>query len=296
MKILSKQKMEQKEKNSHNLPENNKLQENNINQKTDKKLRKLGDIFVEKFCSQFEVEGINNIKEEIEKNPDAKYIISSSHFSNLDAPAAVKAMGELLDMQITAESLSFEGASPQKVLFYLGGKDNFIPLDYRRTKNGKTGVFNPSNFDPILERIDQNKTPWIAIHTFNTEGQMKKAKIGAVYTAQKSGAKIIPTALEFYGASVSLEGILNIAKGLLKRSKGKAVFHIGQPIKLEPIENLDILERVIEKRSKGEKLSEQDRLLFKQVKKQLQAQADYIGRKTAAMLPENYQGYYTKKE
>ena len=224
---------------SKNQENSTKVEKNH--KTTDFRLRSLGDLLVNQFCKEFKVKGKEDIKTEIERCPENKYIIASSHFSNLDAPAAIKALGDIFDMQITAESLSFRGFAPQQMLFRLGGKENFVPLDYHKTKKSKSGIFNPKNFETIFERIKIGKTPWIAIHAFNEDGEMKEPKIGAIYLAQKTGTKIIPTALEIVGSSISLEGLANITKGILGKANGKAIFHIGQPITLEKIAKINII-------------------------------------------------------
>ncbi len=277
---------------SKNQDNNHKVEKNN--KTTDSRLRFLGDLLVNQFCKEFKVKGKESIKAEIEKHQENKYIIVSSHFSNLDAPAAIKALGDIFDLQITAQSLSFKTFAPQNLLFSVGGKENFIPLDYHQTKNHKIGVFNPQNFDTVLARIDHNKTPWIAAHAFNLHGAMGKPNIGSVYLAQKSKTKIIPVGLEMRGYSVSLEGLANITQGLAKRSQGKVIFHIGQPISLEPIKNLELIDIVLEKRKKGTIISKEEKNQFNSVIKQLRQQSEFVGQAIADMLPQQHKGYYSQ--
>ncbi len=280
---------------SKNQDKATKVEENR--KTTDFRLRSLGDLLVNQFCKEFKVKGKEDIKTEIEKHPENKYIIASSHFSNLDAPAAIKSLGDIFDMQITAESSSFRRFAPQRMfLFRTGGEENFISLDYHKTNKGKSGVFNPKNFETIFERIKIGKTPWIAIHAFNEDGEMKEPKIGAIYLAQKTGTKIIPTALEIVGNSISLEGLVNIAKGILGKANGKAIFHIGQPITLEKIAKINIIEEVFCKRSEGKKITQKERDDFREVLKQLREQANLVGQKIADLLPDNQKGFFRNKE
>jgi hypothetical protein len=66
---------------SFELPNN--YQENRDNQ-TPESLRKGAEKIINIFCSKFEVVGKNNIEKIKKENPDDKFIVTSSHFSNLD--------------------------------------------------------------------------------------------------------------------------------------------------------------------------------------------------------------------
>src|SRR5690242_5805581 len=61
-------------------------QKNNIS--TPERLRTAVDKAIDLLVNTFNVEGKEELVNFIENNPDAKFIIASSHFSNLDAPSA----------------------------------------------------------------------------------------------------------------------------------------------------------------------------------------------------------------
>ena len=267
--------------------------EQNNNISTPERLRTAVDKAMDLLVNTFNVEGKEELVNFIENNPDTKFIIASSHFSNLDAPAAVKALGDKLNIQITTESVLF-GLTPQMVMFKVAGEENFSPLEYKKEGKQKSGVFNPDDFDNLSKLMENNKTPWIAIHPFNTKEAMTDARIGSVYLAHKTGAKIIPTALELKGGSVSLEGIKEFTKGFLSKLKGKteATFHIGDIMDVPDID-VSIIDEVLRKRANGEKISPEERDKFKQVMTVLRNEASILAGQIAHMLPEENRGVYS---
>jgi|GEM_PF-832841 hypothetical protein len=260
-------------------------------------LRDKVDKVVGLFCGEFRVDGKEAVEDELLRNPDAKFVIAASHFSNLDAPAAVKALGDILDVQITAESVLFEGLAPQRAMFRAAGAESFTPLSYRKEGTGKHGVFDPKDFDGLTRLIEGRKTPWLAVHPFTKAEEMQSAKVGAVYLAHKSGAKIIPTALDYEGGSVSLEGVAELAKALLGRIKGegRATYHVGKPIELSPLD-VSVIENVFMKRAEGTPVSAEERRAFVETVRQLREQADGVARVIADMLPEERRGQYGSPE
>jgi len=252
---------------------------------SDVELRNACDAGVRLFCKEFVVYGKDRLENFQEQNPDSKFIIISSHNSNLDAPAAVKALGDRVDIQITAESGHFRDL-PRRFLFAMaGGKEKFSPLDYKKegilSRKNRHGVFNPKNFEELSEKMQRGKTPWMAISPRTDKEITQSPKIGAVYLAHKTGAIIIPTALSLEGGgSANLKG-LGIVKGLAK--KGNAAYHIGEPINLPPID-VSIIESVFEKRSRGEKVSREEIGAFRGVHKLMKEQAGQVAEIIAAML------------
>ncbi len=246
---------------------------------------------IDMFCKEFSVQGKEELKAVLKANPDAKYVLAASHFSNLDAPAAVEALGDMLDMQITAESVLFEGLTPQRALFAAVGKDRFSPLSYEKAKHGKHGVFDPEDFNNVAQKVEEGRTPWIAIHPFTTTEKMLDARIGPVYLAHKTGAKIIPGAFEYEGGSVSLEGAGELFKAFKERKKGKGTYHVGTPIELLPLD-VSIIEIVMNKRANKEKVSSEEKAEFLRVTKRLREDANTVAAKIGTMLPPERRGPY----
>lgn len=261
---------------------------------TPKHLQIYGDKVVNLFCKKFSVDGLDKFKKFKEENPDEKFIISAAHLNNLDVPAALKTMGPEANIQITGESVLLEKIKylGHRLMINLAGRDNFTPLDYKENEDGKFGSFNPDNFIELEDKIAEGKTPWIAAHPFSLDGQMKKASIGPVYLAAKTGAAIVPTALEVSGGSVNLEGAKESAKNLLNRSE--ATYHIGEPIKF-PSLDISIIELVFAKRSAGEEISQAELDEFKEVHRKLKEQAEILAQAISMLLPEEKRGYYSSK-
>ncbi|MBP6859597.1 MAG: hypothetical protein KBC69_03195 [Candidatus Magasanikbacteria bacterium] len=264
-----------------------------LTRQTSEELRKGMEKAVKLFCKEFSVDGKEQIRQVLRENPNAKFVLAASHFSNLDAPAAVVALGDMLDMQITAESVLFEGLAPQRALFKFAGKENFVPLSYEKGKKGKHGVFDPDDFTGLAQSVEKGKTPWIAIHPFTKEEQMQAARIGSVYLAHKSGAMIIPAALEYEGGSVSMEGGIELAKALAARvaGKGKGTYHVGKPIQLLPLD-VSIIETVMYKRGNKEQVTDEERVEFSRVYKRLKEDANTVASKIGTMLPPERRGQY----
>ncbi len=260
---------------------------------TDKSLLDKVDKVINAFCKSFHVEGKENLQKAQEADKNTKFIIASSHISNLDAPAAIKALGDRLNIQITIESI-LHGFTPQEILFRIAGKDHFSSLEYHKLKGDKAGVFNPDDFTILADQMNRGKSPWIAIHPFTVKNEMQDARIGPAYLAQKTGAKIVPAALELDGGSINMEGPLELTKGMIKRAN--AVYHIGEIMDI-PLIDVGIMERVLIKRSRQEKISEEERKEFGRVHKELKKQADQIASAIAKMLPDNQRGsYYSSEE
>ena len=261
---------------------------------TAEKLRDGCDKVISLFCSEFIVDGKEKITSVLEKDPSAKLILAASHLSNLDAPAAVKALGDEIDIQITFESVLLKSL-PHNIMFGAAGKESFSPLKYAKEKGGKHGVFDPKDFDKLSEDIQNGKTPWMAVHPFTKKEKMQATKIGSVYLSHKTGAKIVPTALEFESGSMSLDGPGEIAKGLLSRAggKGKATYHIGKPIDLPNID-VGIIDLVFQKRITGKRVTQEEKKRFKEVHELLKEQADQVAGIIASMLPEEQRGSATK--
>ncbi len=270
------EKKEAKKENSRNLEA----------RETPWHLRALGAGVIEMFCKKFSVDGIENIKDAKENNPDGKFIITAAHLNNLDVPAMLKVLGSYFDMQITGESVLLEKmkyfAHKLAISSMLG--EGFTPLDYKENKVSKHGSFNPDNFVGLLKKIEGGKTPWIAISPMSLNGKMRRPGVGAIYAAALSGSAIIPTALDVKSSgSVSLEGIKEQAKGLIKRAE--AVYRIGRPFGL-PDMDVGIIEEVMAKRKKGEVLTADEKSKFGVVVRQLREQADLLAGRVAELLPE----------
>ncbi len=267
-----------------------KVEKNNL--ETAKNMQSFGEKSIDLFCKEFKVEGLDQLKEYKAGHPEEKFIVSSSHLNNLDVPAVLKTLGKDFNLQLTGESVLLEKMKylGHKLLINLGGRENFTPLDYRENKDGKHGSFNPDNFVELQEKMESGKTPWIAAHPFSLDGKMKRGSIGPVYLAAKTNATIIPTALEVIGGSVNLEGAKESAKTLLNRSQ--AIYHIGSPLKLPPID-VSIIDEVIKKKSQGQEITKEELEAFTATHQTLKDHAEILAQAISSLLPEEKRGYYS---
>ncbi|MEK7574721.1 MAG: hypothetical protein AAB511_00625 [Patescibacteria group bacterium] len=262
---------------------------------TPESLRKGADKIIDMFSKNFTVAGVENLemirRMQLEQ-PDNRFVITASHLSNLDGPAAIKAFGEDLDLQMAVSSQLF-GFTPQELLFRAGGKENFTGVEHKKIKGGHgetRGAFNPNDFIALAEKSSQGKTPWIAISGLSMSGEMLKAKIGPAYLAQKTHSYIIPSALEMKGGgSISVEGLGEMAKAVTK--KAEAIYHVGTPIKLEPVD-VKIIEDVLAKRKRREKPTKEELAEFSRVVEVLRVQTEQIAKAVSTLLPEKMRGKY----
>jgi hypothetical protein len=267
-------------------------------EKTPRQLKLFGEKSIDLYLKNFSISGNENIekvKEIKENNPEEKFIISASHLHNLDAPAVLKVFSNIFNIQLTEESVLLKKLKylQPNILITLGNRQNFTPLDYKEKDKNKHGVFNPENFIELEEKMEEGKTPWIAAHPFSLDGKMKKSSIGPVYLASKTGASIIPTALEITGGSVNQEGVKENIKAL--KNRGDGIYHIGSPIKLPSID-VSIIDEVLRKKSQNNEITEEKLLKFAETHKQLREQADVLASHISLLLPEEKRGYYIDKK
>lgn len=269
-------------------------------QRSSERLRRGSRWLIELFCKEFSVEGKEKFARHREQHPNERFIIAASHISNLDAPAAVAALGDVLDIQITAESLLFQGWDPVRLAQYAAmtyaGKENFTPLSYSeaRGETKKQGIFDSEDFSTILQSLQKGKTPWIAIHPFATDGKMQKAGVGSAYLAQRAAATILPAAFVYEGAPAALEKPADIARGFLAglSGRGRGRFLIGDPMKISSTNDVEVLDDVLKKRKQGEEISKEERAAFATAHRGLIADAQAIAEHIAALLPDERRGVY----
>jgi hypothetical protein len=261
-------------------------------QETAARFRKACELAVHNLFGEFVVErttdtGEDRITQLRERFPNRPVIIVASHISDMDVAAAVTALGKDFDFQITSESLNFE-KWPQWAMFSALGMDRFSSLDYKEgeEKAGKSGRFNPANFEAIKAKMHSGRTPWIAIHPFAPEGKMRHAKIGPIFLAQISEAVILPVALDVQGATGSMEkDPLQVVKQL---RAGMATFRIGEPIDLAKVD-IGLIQLVLANKRGA---SRADVSASIQVHHLLKQQAEQVARAIAQLLPTEKRGLY----
>ena len=145
--------------------------------------------------------------------------------------------------------------------------------------------------------MEEGRTPWMAIHPYTRGKEMLPARIGATYLAQKTDAWIIPTALYLEGGPMNLDTPAEMAAQAIGRLRGKtkANYFVGEPIKLDPIENFTIIEDVLRKRATKEKVTSEELAEFTRVHKALKEQATSVAQTMAELLPPEHRGKYAEE-
>lgn len=241
---------------------------------------------------EINVEGIEHIKE---IPPDKKVIIVTTHLSDLDVPIAALKLGKYFNIAITSESLhhSFRGEAGVNIGLRIAGKENFIPIEYKKVKGGKQGAFNPENFKPIKDALNSGKAVVIAGHNPTQKWQLPKGGYGAAYLADiTENAILLPVTV-----NLESEEPIGMAETLVKNiaKRPDANINIGAPMEIKKIIGIGDLADIMNKRDHGETLTHQERKRFSELKKALEVQSDAIMEKLASPLPEKKKGAYAVK-
>lgn len=253
------------------------------------RLRFLAEQAVRALC-EFSTDGVERFHEYCEMHPGKKFVIMASHCSELDAPAALAALGKELNIQVAAESVLFEQVA-HTTMFTLGGKDHFTPIDYSIREDGRhLGRFNPDNFTPLVMWMKRGRTPWISAHPYNVSGGILPGRVGPVYLAQLAEAEILPVGFAIDEQS-GFADPLNIARQALVRPKG--VLRVGQPMTMPKIDVVNFTEatRSIAQGRRSE-LNATQLAEFSRVTKLLRAQANAVTELIAELLPDELRGIY----
>lgn len=266
--------------------------------KTPRRLVAYGEMIINQFCKDFKVEGADELKKFKEDHPDDKFVITASHTNNLDVPAVLKTLGEDFDLQVTGNELFFKKAKylAQNLGVQALFRDHFTSLGQKEESKIESGVLRPENFEELDEIMSKGRTPWIAAHSFSTDGQMRKVSNGALIQAYRQDAYLVPSALETLSGSKSLQGVKDLAENL--KGDSGANYIIGEPYKPDPLPDgldIEIINKVIKQRSSGETVSDADFESFKKVNSFLSEQSEKLGKTISSLLPEDKRGYYKEK-
>lgn len=234
--------------------------------------------------NKMEIKGQENLKN-IPK--DQKIIIATTHLSDLDVPAAFCALGKDLDIAITNESVhhSFREEPDTNISMRLAGKDNFIPIDYKKKDDRKSPkLFNPENFEPMLEAIGNGKRILISAQTPLQKGETKipDSGYGAAYLAEISDALILPVAVRLL-SNQDKAMYEDRFKTLLKKSDAEVI--VGEPFKLEKIEGIERMKLLLEKRKNEGSLNKEEREEFSKLASELKEKSRQLLDKVLELLP-----------
>ncbi len=237
------------------------------------------------------VTGKENIQE---IPPGAKIVIITTHLTDLDIPVAIHAVARDLDVSVTNLSTHHkffgkQGEMPTNIGIRIAGKDNFIPIDYHKDEEGKKSpkAFNPENFEPAVEAMENGKSIIVAAHNPSKEPLQNLDSVrggyGGVYLAELTDAYILPL-------TVTLDKAVGMYNDTLKTVKERpsASAVNGKPFKLEKIEGIEHFSELTKKRKSGEGLNEEERKEFSRLADALRKRSqEVIERLYAQLLTQN---------
>jgi hypothetical protein len=123
-----------------------------------------------------------NGKENLEKLPkDKKVVVVPTHISDMDIPLTVYAVGNALDVTISNQSVhhDWKNEPSMKAAMLAAGEDNFLPIDFiGRGTDKRPGTFNPDNFVPMMEAMDQEKAMIVPGHNPSLAGHLEEGGYG----------------------------------------------------------------------------------------------------------------------
>jgi len=256
------------------------------------RLRLALEAHIKPVTGEIRISGEEHIKE---IPPYKKVIIVTTHISDLDVPIAASKLSKYFNIAITNESISHSllGEPGTNVGMRIAGKENFIPIDYKKVEGKKQGAFNPENFKPMKEALDKGKVIIIAGHNPTQKWRLPKGGYGAAYLSDVTdNAVILPVTV-----NIESDEPVGMADTFLKniRQKPNVSIYISKPIELEKIPGIEDMANIMKKRENGEKLTREERKRFSEVKKALQNQSDKIMKQIAANQPNMKKGEYADK-
>lgn len=213
--------------------------------------------------------------------PDKHLIIATSHISDIDLQTAVYVLGRYRQILITNQSTQHHlNQDPvTRIGIAIAGKRSFRPITHQKKEGQTKGSFNPADYPPMVDDLNQGATIALAAHNPAYDGILPdRAGIGAVYLAQLADPKktvILPVAVVLTpDKNIVAHKKTDLIKNLFNRPRAEV--RIGKPISLE---KLDI-----------SPLSSLENSHYQEVLTQLREQGKQIMRALAKLLPEEKRG------
>ncbi|MBI3341618.1 hypothetical protein HY024_00685 [Candidatus Curtissbacteria bacterium] len=206
--------------------------------KQPRRLRILQRLYRAAYLGETHVNGRDNLDK---LKPGVPVIFATTHITKEDVPATAAVVGEKFDTALVV--LSGHKSSHDSAGTYLGmkfgGDENFLPVDSFVNRDGQWQLkpFNPDNFVPMIDALEHGRSIVIAAHNpvedKDNTTLPDKAGYGAVYLAQKTGAQIVPVAVELIGEK-PVKQFLGPVKAIFNKPGAHITF--GEPYTPEPVE------------------------------------------------------------
>jgi 1-acyl-sn-glycerol-3-phosphate acyltransferase len=257
--------------------------------KTPFRLRLMISVLVKLYIGKIEVLGWENLEK---IKPDDKVILAISHISDLDVPIAGYALCHRFNLAAAHQSMQTFWHDPSVYLgMLLAGKKNFFPIDYQKSGDSRQGLFNPENFVKMKINLENSdKTLIIAAHSPSRNWRLEKSGVGAVFLTQiMKDAIIIPVAVNIQSAEPLGMG-RNRFKTILARPRAKVM--IGKSIKIPVLPEFKNLDSIIEKMERGQKITDNERQKFMDLRGLLREKSGVIMSSLARMLPTEKRGIF----
>ncbi|MFZ2500959.1 MAG: hypothetical protein WAW90_03195 [Minisyncoccia bacterium] len=275
------------------------IQRKESHKETPARFRLVVEAWVKANFSNIEVLGEENLKD---LPPDAKVIFATTHISDLDVVVPIAKLGKQFRLRAVNASVqhSFKEDARTNIFLQIIGEDNTMPVDMKWGDHPETGKkeyytkkFNPENFEPMKEALEDGDTIVMAAYT---PVPIKDGKIpdqeghGVVYLAEISDAVIVPIAINIKSEDPHM-GINRTPTHSLK-VRPAAEMIIGKPITLEKIEGVERFGDLIQNPGEGDARKEitEER---KRIEEELRTQSNIVMQSLADLLPEERRGKWS---
>lgn len=241
------------------------------------------------------VEGLENLTN-IPKNE--KVIITPNHLSDIDIETVIATVAPYRDVSVADQSTHLEVPIFGSIMQFLGENELYgVSSKFGKKKTWlPTFRLNPQDYEAMKVPLEKGRALVIAAHQPTHEWKLPaKPGIGGILLAQKTGATILPTAVdikcpEFIDLSPINFGVLK-RLFLGKRLDVKVTF--GKPIRLEPIpsEEIKILEKFLN-HDERHGMTKDEIQIARTTFKKLQSQGSEVMQSLANMLPQEKRGIW----
>src|SRR5680860_394271 len=261
--------------------------------KTPDRLMRSVDLLI-KSCHLGTIEVIG--KENLNALPEGqKVVVACTHISDIDVPVALQVLGNDLRLKLSDQSVhhNFKEEPSMNISMNIAGKDNFFPIDYGGKGAEKhSAAFNPDNFVPMMNAMDEGVSIIMAGHSPSADGHLEKGGYGAAYLAEMADAIVLPISVDVMtkhpNGYDNISMIKHFFKTLVKKSDVSV--RIGEPFHLEKIEGIEKIKLMMDKRKSGIRLDQEEYSEFTRLLGEIREQSKVIIGKLAGITPAEKRG------